>query len=80
MGNDISVYPRKVGDHIWETEKGFFTYSDEAENFADALYSSFEEAQTALNHYADWLCYEPTPEEQAAMIADIEAQDTKALE
>ena len=55
MGNDISVYPRLVAKYIWETEKGFFTYIDETERFADRLYESVADAQAALAEYVTWL-------------------------
>ncbi len=55
----VPDYPLYCGQHVWETSKGVFTYSDETERFVDEKYTSFEDAVDAMHKYADWLCYGP---------------------
>lgn len=50
-------YPKPTSvPHVWQLAPNIFTYSDQTDDLTYSLFNSIEDAEKALNEYAEWLC------------------------
>lgn len=47
-------YPKHMGEHLWETSKSEYVFTDEGGNFSDK-YTTLDAATDALGRYCVWL-------------------------